>query len=226
MSVSQRFFFGYFNVVEVGQEFKLGDHKHDMTDAYLSRLLHLTGGHQRTVSLARCYRLTSAGFQDLSLLTALWHLDISYTACSDIRPLRKCTCLRSLNISGLSLGSYGVLAELTTLEVLCASFCAIQSTAPLGKLTRLRSLNLGFTQVADTAGLAPCARLEELLLDGSQVQCAAALAKTVAQLPRLRLLGVGATPCAGAGEKRVLQASMPPGGARGGGGVVHTHSST
>lgn len=218
MSISLRFFFSYFDVAEVGKEYKIGDHKHEMTDDQLSRILHVSGGHQRMLSVSRCYRLTDKGFRHLSLATSMWFLDISYTSCVDLAPLAACKFLRSLNISGLAVSNYDSLGLIPSLELLSASFSGIASTAPLSALTNLRALNLGFTQVQDISGIRTCTRLEELLLDCSKVDSAEEVAKTLTALPQLRLLGIGETSLMN--ESRALKMAMPRGA------VMHTLSST
>lgn len=218
MSISQRFFYNYFDVVEAGNEFKIGDHKHELTDTQLGRICRLTGGHQRSLSLNRCMRLTDVGFKDMSLLTAIWYLDLSYTKCADVSPLASCKYLKSLNLSGLHLSDYIALSLLPSLEVLSLSFGSISTTVPLSHLTKLRSLNLGFTKVQDISGVEPCTRLEELLLDCTQISSAAEVGRVVQQLPQLRLLGVGNTPCAQ--EKKALQLALPHGA------VLHTLTSS
>lgn len=218
MSMSQRFFYQYFNIMEVGKEYKIGDEQLDLTDQQLSRISRLTGGHQRCMSLARCALITDIGFQNLSFLTAIWFLDISYTQCVDISPLQSCKCIKSLNISGLKLTDYGALASIPSLELLSLSFGTIESTAPLSALSKLRSLNLGFTRVHDVSGVESCTRLEELLLDASKVTSAEDLGRVVQKLPQLRLLSVGETPCAA--ETRALRIAMPRNA------VIHLYSST
>jgi hypothetical protein len=117
MSASHRFFFNYFDVLNKN---KTG-HKFEMTDEYLEHLLSITGGHQRALSLCRCYRLSSRGFYPIQSCSAIWFIDLSYTKCDSVSFLSSCVVLRSLVLSGLTISDYSPLSALTSLELLSLS---------------------------------------------------------------------------------------------------------
>ena len=183
MSVSQRFYFNYFDVTTDNKE----AHKFEMTNEYLHRMLSVSGAHQRSISLSRCYRLTSpAAYQSLSLCTNVWFVDLSYSTCENIAPLVTCTVLRSLVLSGLRIADYTPLQRMISLELLSMSFSDVVSIEPLSELRRLRSLNLEHTCVVDISPIKMCTRLEELLLDSSKVCEVSSALQVFSKLPHLR----------------------------------------
>jgi hypothetical protein len=139
-----------------------------VTDATVSRLCALTGGHQRMICVARCYRLTNLSLGNIHRCQGLQYLNLSYTGIENISPLMNLPILRSLSLAGLNLINYDELRWLVTVEILNLQYSNFSKPELLTDFCLLRSLDLGHTPITTLVGLEELTRLEELYLDSTR----------------------------------------------------------
>lgn len=165
-----------------------------VTDDIFTKVIMVSGRHQRMLDLSRCDLITSGLFSKLSLCRGLRYLDVSYTKFANIACVAEnCLVLQSLFLAGLQLPSYNALSQLTTLQLLNLNFSNIKDLSPLTPLCRLRSLDLGNTPVTCLTSLITCTRLEELILDATGIPVSKANLESLSALKSMKLLNIAAT---------------------------------
>lgn len=167
-----------------------------VTDAVFLRLIAISGGHERLVGAAHCFRLTSSCLDNIYRCYGLQYLNISYTEISDISPLKDLPMLRSLSLSGLKCKSYEDLKWITTLEILNLNFSSIANLESLSGLQLLRSLDVGHSQISSISEISTLTRLEELYVDSStnlDASCISESAVAMEPFVCLKYLQIGNT---------------------------------
>jgi len=102
-------------------------------------------------------------------LSALRHLDCSFTQVSDLGPLSSLTALRHLDCSFTQVSDLGPLSSLTALRHLNCVVAQVSDLGPLSSLTALRHLNCVGAQFSDLGPLSSLTALQHLDCSRTQV---------------------------------------------------------
>jgi hypothetical protein len=174
---------------------EIPDEADSVTDATVLRLCALSGGHQRMICVARCFRLTNNCLGNIQRCQGLQYLNLSYTGIENISPLMNLPMLRSLSLAGLNLINYEDLRWLVTLEILNLQYSNFSKPELLADFGVLRSLDLGHTSITTLNGIEKLTRLEELYLDSTrrltEPTLVDSLIISLEQLVHLKLLQIG-----------------------------------
>jgi len=101
--------------------------------------------------------------EELAGLTALQHLDCSYTQLRDLSPLKDLVALQELNCSYTQVSDLSPLKDLVALRHLICSGTQVSDLSPLKDLVALQELDCANTQVSDLAPLKDLVALQYLI---------------------------------------------------------------
>ncbi len=141
---------------------------------------------------------------EISTLTHLTDLDLSYTQVSDIAPLRGMTGLQTLDLAGTQSSDITPLRGMTGLQLLSLSGSQVSDITPLRGMTELRAILLGRLPIKDLSVIADIPTIWNISLRGTQVTDLRPLLK----LSKLKGLYFEETPFAAATEKLTALAQL------------------